>query len=555
MEKQVLILNGAGVGGLMQTIPLLARLHQECPGVAIDLVVDGRLAPIASCLPGLRHVLGRDLAVPHALSHCLEDENGPGPDWTAPVQSLTEVGYGRVINLTHSRWSAKLASMVGAPDVRGGKVTPNGGTSIGNAWFTYLLDLHHFRRLNRFHRADLYALGGSGIGSYQPMHLAVPSNPDDWARRFLHTVDQNTIPIAVQVGASDPVKAWRPEYFGQTMAALSRRAKVAFVLIGTAKEAPAVAQAVVAYHAAGGSAKLCNALGQTTLPQLAALLKCCRLMLTNDTGPMQVAVGVETPVIDLSVGHAALHESGPFSPGHWVIQPTLGCAPCDYGQACSHHACKDQVPPEEVADLCLHVLGLGSFPARWTGVRVYESGLDADGLTCFHLRAGQEESISDWYGRFWRRYWYERYTGMRSRLVVQGPPPDLELQRECFRWIGPRLDDLLDKAASLSRLEQEGSSSQVIAEAQTQLVALRQEVLATALQSWAFGPVTVLFMRDLQSSAAIAAVSPPTRQVSIHREWAERIRLVMELLQDRHDCESAKQLISGLTGSEPKLRR
>ena len=44
------------------------------------------------------------------------------------------------------------------------------------------------------------------------------------ARNFLATQGgQVRSWIAVQVGASDPMKAWRPELFGQTLAALSRQ--------------------------------------------------------------------------------------------------------------------------------------------------------------------------------------------------------------------------------------------------------------------------------------------------------------------------------------------
>lgn len=59
MTKQVLILNMTRIGDLVQTIPLLERLHQEWPGVAIDMVADRRCLGMA----GLRHVYPDDLHV------------------------------------------------------------------------------------------------------------------------------------------------------------------------------------------------------------------------------------------------------------------------------------------------------------------------------------------------------------------------------------------------------------------------------------------------------------------------------------------------------------
>ena len=54
MRKQVLIINVTRMGDLVQTVPLLRRLEEEWPGVAIDLVIDTRLAPMAALIPGLR---------------------------------------------------------------------------------------------------------------------------------------------------------------------------------------------------------------------------------------------------------------------------------------------------------------------------------------------------------------------------------------------------------------------------------------------------------------------------------------------------------------------
>jgi ADP-heptose:LPS heptosyltransferase len=90
--------------------------------------------------------------------------------------------------------------------------------------------------------------------------------------------------------------------------------------------------------------------GQTNVDQLAALLKECRLVLANDSEPMHLAVAVGTPVINLSVGHVDFRETGPYGPGHWVVQPVLDCAPCDVAESCAHHRCKELLVPEQIKD-------------------------------------------------------------------------------------------------------------------------------------------------------------------------------------------------------------
>lgn len=513
------------MGEAVQTVPLITRLHQEWPGVAVDLVVDREAASMASLLMGLRHVVSHDFggaAQAASADTGFEDHD----DLAAWAKPLSEVGYDRVINLAFTRWSGRLAALIGGPDVRGAKIAGNGSTYLANAWLTHFVDLHHFRRLNRFHLTDLFALGGSGPGSYQPIRLAVPSQADEWAKRFLHRSDEASICVAVHVGGSNPVKAWRPEYFGQTMAMISRRIGATFVLIGSAEDASPSAQASAAYRAAGGVREVCSAVGQTDSPQLAALLQRCRLLLTNDAGPLHVAAGVGTPVVDLSVGHASFHETGPHGPGHWVLQPTIGCAPCDDTQVCSHHACKDQVAPDELAELCLHVLGAGPFPTAWTGVRIHESALDADNLGCYRLRAGQEDALTDWYAQYWRRRWYETYTGRPSGVRVQGPPPDLARQGEYFQQIAARLEDVVKQAEILAQLAGQGADIEAVRDAQTALAGRRQQVLVAAMQSLAFGPATVAFMRDLYNSEAMGV----TKTLPIYRNWQSRLHAVIQEL-------------------------
>jgi ADP-heptose:LPS heptosyltransferase len=378
MNKQVLLINITRMGDLVQMGTLLQRLQHEWPGVAVDLVVDERFAPIAKLLPHLRHIIDYDF-------HRLVDESRAQTkdvvtlyremtDWAAP---LIEAGYDRVINLTFNRRSGLLASYVGAKEIRGIASPKDGDVVIHNPWMAYLTDVHSQRQFNHFNLVDIYALGGSGTGPFAPLSLDIPPGTAQWARDFFERHGGQQMPwMAVQVGASDPMKAWRPELFGQTLAVLSRQTRVGYVFIGTESERKAIQTAQMAYRQAGGSAPLCDAVGRTTLPQLAAVLAQCRLLLTNDTGPMHLAVGAGIPVIDLSVGHVDFRETGPYGPGHWIVQPDMGCAPCGFDQVCLHHACKDRLVPDQIASLCLHVLTGAAFPATLTGIKIFRSRVD-----------------------------------------------------------------------------------------------------------------------------------------------------------------------------------
>ena len=387
--KQVLIINITRMGDLIQMIPLLARLEEEWPGVAIDLIVDQEFTHVATMIPGIRHVLAFDFQELMDESRvCARDVVSLYQELSKWAKPLLQVGYDRVVNLTFNRRSAFLAKFFGCADERGMTTAHDGSFLVKNPWMKYFLDFHVYRHVNRFNIVDLYALGGSGPGSFHPIRLMVRNELHDWARTFLRHSGTPDTWVAVQVGASDPMKAWRPEYFGQLMAHLSHDRNIGFVLIGTKKEEPAVKEAVHVYQQAGGQGTLCEAVGKTSVPELVALLQQCQLMVTNDTGPMHMAVGVNTPVLNVSVGHVDFWETGPFGSGHWVVQPDIVCGPCGFDKVCPHHACKDQIIPQEIAELCLHLLGDSALPTFSSKIRVYEGGTNEDqfGHVCFTCR-------------------------------------------------------------------------------------------------------------------------------------------------------------------------
>ena len=526
MNKQVLIINITRMGDLIQMVPLLSRLEEEWPGVSIDLIVDIEFANVASLLPGIRQVLIYDFQLLMDESRVrARDILSLYQDLAHWVQPLLQVGYDRVVNLTFNRRSAFLVKYFGCQDERGMTTAQDGSFVVKNPWMKYFVDFHVYRQLNRFNIVDLFALGGSGPGSFHPVRLQVSPQMQEWARKFLQHSGMPKEWIGIQVGASDPMKAWRPEYFGQVMTRVSKQRQVGFVLIGTKKEEPDVKEALRCYRQAGGRGSICEAVGQTTVPQLMALLEQCQLMVTNDTGPMHMAVGVNTPVLNMSVGHVDFWETGPFGPGHWVVQPDIVCGPCGFDKVCPHHACKDQIVPHEVAELCLHLLDGRPFPSFSSKVRVYQAGVNEDQLGTFFIRAGSEEQRMAWYADYWRQYWYESFTGAPSR--VQIPPmssPDFPECEQVWRHLAPQLDQLCIQADTvLDMCRQKPILVDRLKARQHQLTVDTVTMQQVARPSLAFGPLAMAFFRDifsLESGTVTGMAEEYTRAYHVFRTRA-----------------------------------
>jgi len=94
-----------------------------------------------------------------------------------------------------------------------------------------------------------------------------------------------------------------------------------------------------------------NAVGMTSITQLGALIKRCKVFLTGDSAPMHVASSVGVNFIALF---------GPTDPGrHFeptekgtVIRKDLKCSPC-YKSKCRHNACMERISVEEVYKLIM----------------------------------------------------------------------------------------------------------------------------------------------------------------------------------------------------------
>ncbi|TKB65722.1 MAG: glycosyltransferase family 9 protein [Nitrospira sp.] len=539
--KQVLIINITRMGDLVQMGALLSRLQEEWPGVAVDLVVDRRFAPIAGLLKGLRDVITFDF---HALIDesraAVKDVTALYRDVAVWAKPLLERRYNRVINLTFNQPSALLAGYIGASDIRGARSAWDGGMVVDNPWMAYFCDFHQFRRLNRFNLVDVYALGGSGPGAFSPLQLSIAEEARAWARQAL---DEAPDWIAVQAGASDSMKAWRPHLFGLTLARLSQQWHGGIVFIGSTEEEAAIAEVTQVYKQAGGQNPVKNMAGCTTVSQLAGLLAECRALLTNDTGPMHVSVAAGTPVIDLSVGHVDFQETGPYGPGHWVVQPDLECAPCGFEQVCAHHACKDRILPDFVGDLLLHVLKNTPCASQESGVRLYQSGVDEDGLGTFQLQLGTEPLATAWYARFWRRYWYKSHTGLCSNVPApEEPPPDATEVQELIRRLRPLLTAACRRADDIARLAARVSVNvSELKRLQREQRAEQDRLFLLGMSTAATAPITAAFFRQLHNDNVEGVGRLARHQADAYRAWLTRVTEIEPLLVYSIDEQSTLQ--------------
>ena len=199
-------------------------------------------------------------------------------------------------------------------------------------------------------------LGLLGIYNVEKDLELWPSKEDEeWAESFLrsHWVKKNTKLVCLNIGSSRRwvTKLWPVEYFSEVTNRLARDHDVRIVLIGAEKRNERIKEFLKR-----AKSKPIDALGKTSIPRLASLVKRCNVLLSSDSAPVHVAHAVNTAFVALF---------GPTDPARHVVpaensvvfKKNLKCSPC-YSTYCKKgYACMNSIKPGEVREAIVKLLG------------------------------------------------------------------------------------------------------------------------------------------------------------------------------------------------------
>lgn len=192
-----------------------------------------------------------------------------------------------------------------------------------------------------FHLEALETLGIS-IKSKNPT-IVIPSNYEKQASRWLgENITGNRTLIGLNPGGGWAIKRWSPEYYGQLADALIAEYGVAVLILwGPGEEW--IADEVTR------KMKHCpHILPEVTLGELGAYLKCCRLLVSNDSGPMHMAAALNVPTIGI-FGPTDPNAQGPWGDGQGVVrQENVDCLGCNRTSCPIGNVCMTTLYPSEV---------------------------------------------------------------------------------------------------------------------------------------------------------------------------------------------------------------
>jgi heptosyltransferase II len=157
--------------------------------------------------------------------------------------------------------------------------------------------------------------------------------------------------IGVNPGASfGSAKRWPKERYAALLDQLTKLQENAIVLFGSESELN-LAQAI----GAGMRHPPLILSGKTTLSDLIALISCCDLFITNDSGPMHLAAALGVPMLAI-FGPTDEIATGPMSGQATVIKKKVECSPCLLRECPIDHRCMTEISIEEVHRQAIRML-------------------------------------------------------------------------------------------------------------------------------------------------------------------------------------------------------
>jgi heptosyltransferase I len=351
--QNILLINLSAAAEIVQAMPLLNKVRRRYPKARIDVLTSPSVAELLRHNPAIERVL--------EFSH----DEGSRPWRLAPlveaaklIPQIREAGYELVLDLEGDLHSAIFARGSGAT-VRIGFDRPRGNPSRklpetisakarqhlwrGARHGSSLAYTHRVAApLPTTHPVDRYLAVAHrlGLGDGAP-DFSFPIPPEA-STRIDALLDYYGIAkarlIAIAPGADWQTEQWRAHGFAEVARHVLQKG-FAVCLIGMEQDRAACSEVAPLAPAA------INLAGETTLSELAALIRKAVIRVTNDSAPMHFAVALDRPVVSI-FGPTDPIWDGPYSRPKAVLRAELPCSPCYLRElsACAYgHACMAKV--------------------------------------------------------------------------------------------------------------------------------------------------------------------------------------------------------------------
>ena len=315
------------LGDLVLTTPFLHVLRKAAPQAKITYLVDEKLLDVVRCNKNIDEVLTIDKK---------GKDNSIGALWKQ-AQKLRERHFDVLISL-HPNERCSFLGVASGARYKAGAVH-----RMLQPFFDAPIRLDRTK-----HAADMYIEVLEKLGvedrAHQGLEMWTSPEQDAAAERFYAQYAPGEAPlVGFNIGSAVLTKRWPSERFAQvadTLAAQGYRT----VFFGGPMDKELVAETTAKMKTAP-----IVATGAFSLGELAAAMRLCRLIITNDSGPMHVAITQKVPLVAL-YGPSNPKLYGPYTKLATIVTAEPPCPDCglQMKHSCPHLRCMNELTVEQV---------------------------------------------------------------------------------------------------------------------------------------------------------------------------------------------------------------
>lgn len=342
MPSRILIVRLSALGDIVHALPVLAALGRHDPSAAIDWLVEETYEPVLALADGLH----RRVVVRAAATEARDESQsgttvvarfGAGPvGYLKAAAFLRRQRYDVALDLQGLIKSAVWARASGARRVIG--FAREHLREPQAAW------LYH-EQVTPPHPAHVIlknlALAAHLGAPVEPIVVPIRLDPMPALVQALGRQTGEERYAVLNPGGGWPNKRWP----GDRFAAVARRLRQAHGLRSLVTWGPAERAAAEAIVSASEGAACLSP--QTTVGELAAVMRGAALVVAGDTGPLHIAAAVGAPVVGL-YGPTWPERNGPWDPADEVISRADRCH-CHHKRQCqTGERCIETIGVDEV---------------------------------------------------------------------------------------------------------------------------------------------------------------------------------------------------------------
>jgi len=329
------------IGDLLLVTPVLRTLRSNFPAAHIALLADAKLADLVKYNKNIDRLIAIDKKGYHDKLW----------NYLKLIRQIRRENYDLAINLHRNERASFLAALSGA-----GKIV--GYSTVGpHLFFDKVLE----NRKRIKHQVEAHfdvlreTLGITKIDD-RGIEMWLDDAAEDAAARLwaeAYGAEAGALKVVgLNSGASWPTKRWPKEYF----AALADRlldAGYGVAYFGGPMDEELVRE-TLGLMKKFPHPRLAVFTGKVNLMVLAALFKKCAALVTNDSGPMHIAVAMDVPLVSI-FGASPVTGFSPYNDKSVVIKATADCHPC-YAHHCDTLHCMTGISVEQVLAATLNII-------------------------------------------------------------------------------------------------------------------------------------------------------------------------------------------------------